>query len=333
MSHRFRASLLLCLLSLPGLAGGCDKKERSHCPRYEQVRRVPATPKDAVVAEVNGRPILASEVRHRAREQGIDARAALQRLIDDELMVQEAERRGIHREPEVIQAGKQAAIWAYLRQGFEKDFTRKDVPEAALQRVYRANSHVRFHRPEIRRFAHLQVNRILKRRGRHLTPVQPQDDELKTKMQALRAAVMAAHPRDWQEFMALAELPEAKAIGASANAGTASRVQLMKPFADALWALKKPGEITGVITTRNWHHIAYLVQIIPGTNISYEQARPELLDVVWPLARRKALADTVMKIRKQCRIRMHPEYLPVSPAKTPEQDVDGASARPHARRP
>ncbi len=333
MVHRSRASLLLSLLSILGLAGGCDKKERSHCPRYEQVLRIPATPKDVVVAEVNGRPILASEVRHRAREKGLDAPAALQTLIDDELMVQEAVRLGIHREPGVIQAGKQAAIWAYLRQGFEKDFTRKDVPEAKLRRLYQANSHVRFHRPELRRFVHLQVNRALERRHRHLVPVQPQDNELKKKMEALRAAVIAAHPQDWQEFMDLAELPEAKAIGARASAGIASRAQLMKPFGDALWALNKPGEITGVITTRYWHHIAYLVQIIPGTNISYEQARPELLDVVWPLARRKALADTVKKVRKQCRIRMHPEYLPVSPAETPDLAADGASPRPPKRRP
>jgi hypothetical protein len=218
--------------------------------------------------------------------------------------------------------GKQAAIYAYLRQAFEQEFTRKDVPESHLRRVYRANARRKFQRPELRRFAHLYVARPWSRRGRRMVLDGAKDRALRRKMEILHQAVVRADPGSTEAFLALAKIPEAKAAGVAPQTAIAARGELRDAFADALWALSAPFSVSDVIATKPWYHIAFLVQIIPGTDISYAQARDEILDRVWPYARKQAFLERIQKLRGMCRIVMKPENLPVTPLRE-----DSASAK------
>jgi hypothetical protein len=72
-----------------------------------------ATPRDgsdAIVAHVNGRPVFASCVAAQGKAHALAARAALDECIAFELMAQEAERRGLDRDHEVVLATKTALV-------------------------------------------------------------------------------------------------------------------------------------------------------------------------------------------------------------------------------
>jgi peptidyl-prolyl cis-trans isomerase C len=302
-------ALLAGLLSL----SGCKEKRPSACPVYQQVTHLSPKRSADVVAEVNGHPILAAEVAHRMQAQGIGRRQALAQLIREELLVDQAIAVGLDRDPAVRIAGKQAAVYRLLRAGFEREFTRKDVPEIRLRKAYRLSSKIRYHRPEIRRFAHLYVDRPWSRRGRHFYLDQKRDAALRAAMERLRERIVAAAPTRRKDFTALAQTPEGQRLGLRAQSGTSARKDLRPAFAKVLFSMHRRSEISPVIQTKPWYHIAYLVQIIPATSIPYEQARPEILERLWPGERRRAFAAWIRELKKRCRVQIHPEHLPVTP--------------------
>lgn len=311
-------ALALTLGSLLGLlstGAGCKEKRRGQCPVYHQVRRVKPPTGDAVVAEVNSRPIGASAVRQRAETKGLTAAEALSELIDEELMVQEAERLGLHREPEVVEAGKAAAIYQLLANTFEKEFTPAQIPDAELRRIYRLGSQRWFKRPELRRFGHAYFTRPWFKRSKRWYIDIEKDRDLKQVMQNFQKLAAEKRPKTWDAFKALAaefdQGDQSLAVGSALQA----HKDLRRSFADVLFDLKKPGDISEVIETRPWYHVAYLIEVMPRKNISYAQAREDIRTKIFPAERKKAFDKWVQKTKKQCAIRVKPENLPVgSPA-------------------
>jgi len=290
---------------------GCKKIRQHDCPKYVQVRRLKPQPDDVVVAEVNGRPILARIIRRRAERKGITAPEALQELIDEELLVQEAERRDLHRDRVVVEAGKQAAVYQLLAETFEREFTPRDVPDSDLRRIYKQKSARWFHRPELRRFAHAYVKRPWFKRGRRWTIDIERDRELKKVMQNFQRHVADHKPKDWKAFRALAESFSQGDQALTFGIALQAHKDLRRSFADALFALPGKGSFSEVIETRPWYHVAYLIEVVPRQNISYAQARDEIRGKVFPNARRKAFTAWVKQARKRCSIRVKPEHLPV----------------------
>jgi peptidyl-prolyl cis-trans isomerase D len=81
--------------------------------------------------------------------------------------------------------------------------------------------------------------------------------------------------------------------------GFAERSAYVKPFADALFAMK-PGEITGPVKTQFGYHIIKLDEIQPSTVKSFEQARPELESQL----RRNLATDRLGEIQEQLQTKL-----------------------------
>src|SRR6185312_14250130 len=94
---------------------------------------------DVVVATVDGRPIFAGDVARQARAEGVDRKAALDALVDAEVLAGEAARRGFDRDLEVRDETKGALVRRYLKLGFEPTVSPADVPEAVVRREYQRN--------------------------------------------------------------------------------------------------------------------------------------------------------------------------------------------------
>lgn len=299
------------VLGLVAAGPGCKEKRRGKCPTYRQVRRLKPSPGDVVVAKVNGRPIGASAVRRRAEEKGLTAPEALNELIDEELLVQEAERLGLHRDPAVVEAGKAAAIYQLLAGTFEKEFTPAQIPEAKLRHLYKLGSHRWFKRPELRRFGHAYVTRPWFKRGKRWYIDIEKDRELKQVMRNFHKLLVLKRPQTWDAFKALAadfdQGDQSLIVGSALQA----HKDLRRPFADALFALKKPGDFSDVIETRPWYHVAYLIEVLPHKNISFDQAREDIRAKIYPAERKKAFDSWVKRAKQQCVIRVKPEHLPV----------------------
>ena len=109
-----------------------------------------AGPDDVVVAEVDGRPVWGSCVAAQVRAGAVTPHAALDECIALELAAQEAERRGLHRDPDVGDEVKRALAAVLV----EREVTRKvktaaDLPPALVESFFRKNEW-RMHRPEYR---------------------------------------------------------------------------------------------------------------------------------------------------------------------------------------
>jgi len=299
----------LVLLWAPG--SGCKKARQGRCPEYVQVRAVQPQPGDVVVAEVNGRPILGSEVRHRSQTRGLTAREACDELIDEELLVQEAERRGLHRDRAVVEAGKQAAVYRLLAETFEKDYTPSHVPEAELRRIYKRESRRWFNRPELRRFGHAYLTRPWSKQNRRWTLDVEKDRELRRVMRNFARLVAEKRPKTWEAFKALAATFDQGDQPLVVGKSLQSHKDLRRPFADALFALEGAGAFSEVIETKPWFHVAFLIEVLPRKSITFAQAREDIRAKLFPHVRKKAFAAWVDKIKQQCTIRVKPENLPV----------------------
>jgi hypothetical protein len=274
---------------------------------------------DPVVAEVNGRPIPASEVARRMVEQGEDARQAVASLIDDQLLVAEAERRGLLRDPEVLATGKEGAVYQYLRRTFEREFTPASVPESELRKVYEQERPKQFQRPEIRRFSHVYVKRPWRKEGGKQVLDEAADRRARALIDRVHARAREVAPTTFAAFEALAEEIKNPELETGAQHAGVAREQVLPGFGNALFSLGKPGEISDVIVSGPWYHVAFLVEVVPEVRISYAQARERVLEQVYPGARSRAFSELVNRLKRQCTIRVRPEHLPVSDVDLPAE--------------
>lgn len=95
-----------------------------------------ARPDDAIVAQVNGRPIYASCVE--AQAKGRAARAGLDDCIAFELLAQEAERRGLAADPDVVDETRSALVNRVVETAYEDRYkTPADMGEVLAKAVER----------------------------------------------------------------------------------------------------------------------------------------------------------------------------------------------------
>jgi len=200
----------------------------------------PATPPpaDRLVALVNGVPILDSDVALQLRTDH-DRRRALRSLIRSELLPR---RRGgaVWRGSAVVAAQHRAMAEALLVHDFARGFTKKDVPRELVEAAYRLNRLIYVH-PEYVRVAHI-LARVDPQR-----PSEAQREGLRL-AQRVHAIATAGHLSE-KEFTEIAALVQKEARSVTLRVEslrTPRRGFTVPEFADAAFALTRPGEISPV---------------------------------------------------------------------------------------
>lgn len=97
------------------LAAACGGEERRAAPPTPTVvpptaEAQPAGAGDLVVARVDGQPVYGSCVAMQAEHLGLDARAALDQCIAFELLAQEADRRRLREDPDVVDSWRREMV-------------------------------------------------------------------------------------------------------------------------------------------------------------------------------------------------------------------------------
>lgn len=191
-------------------------------------------PGEPTVARVDGTPISARDLRvglglepkgSPGRYSSLEAKKELlSAAVRFEVMVKEAERRGLDKDPEVILATKHAMIDKLLKQERITHYHPDRLTDAEIQRYY--DEHQRdFNRPEQIRLRHILV---------------------KDRRTAERVAAQAKAlpPRDLKAFAELVEEhseDEATKEGAGDMGGVDRHSNLPKPLLDAAFALPEGG--------------------------------------------------------------------------------------------
>jgi hypothetical protein len=137
--------LPLCALALiacadqpppPPPASGPTLIEAPHIADFADPAWASATPEDTVVARVAGAPITLAAVRaSQEASPGLDARATLDRLIELEVLAQQAVRAGLDKHPLPQRAWREALSQATLR-AFEASVRPEDMPIQQVRAIY-----------------------------------------------------------------------------------------------------------------------------------------------------------------------------------------------------
>jgi peptidyl-prolyl cis-trans isomerase C len=320
------AALAIALL----LIGSCSAGRKS-------AQGALAVPGREVVAQVNGQPIFASDVNlgtTRLRQKGTFGgqkdeekseqqlrEEALQLLIENELLFQEARRRGfsavqeeVDQEMETI-AGqfpgpatfeKVLAQMNVTREDLRRDLERAQTVERMVESViepgigvnpeelrayYDANPQL-FTDPE-----RVHIRHILLRVSPSTT--EEQKSEMRRTLEGLRERVLKG-----ESFEALADkYSQDMRAGKGGDLGYLSRGQLAKDFEQAVFALQT-GQISGVVSSQYGYHLIKVVAHQPPTLVSFERVKTPLAGFLQRSKVDEAVKALAQELREKAKISM-----------------------------
>jgi hypothetical protein len=304
--------LVVCGLLLVGVGGlGCRRGVGSGAASTPARGPViplvaePASPKDDVVATVDGRPIRASDVAAQARARGVDARQALRDLVDAEVLAGAAAARGLDRHRDVVAAAKQEMVRRWLAVEFEPKAGPDAIPDRLIKRTYNKN---------INLFDHSEWVDVW-----HILAPTPAGASEAVKAQAKADAeeiARRAKGLDEEAFKALAKTPR--------KAGDPFKLERIMTARDG-WTLKefsypahdllkKPGDTTPVVETSYGYHVIYLIKRIPPIHVSLEEAAPTLRTKLLDDFQRLELSRRLEELVRAHEVTVRPERIPVERA-------------------
>lgn len=303
-----RASLFgisVCALGLTlGLAaGGCGDDGGGR--EQGAARRGGSQVGGTVVSTVNGHAILIADVQALMRASSLSAREALERLQAEQLLMAEAERRGVGG-PALEQVAERARVQALL----DMEAATSRATDRELRQAYEKDA--RFHVPELRTSIH-----VLARLGADATEAQ----------QAAARAIATkaiADLRTLEPAVVMARYASTTIDGVSVKAESLPAVQretaFVKEFLDAVFSLPEAGVVPEPVRTRFGWHAVRVTQIAAPRDIPYEEAVKVLRDEITNKKQVEAVSALLTDLRQA-----HPVTLvPDAPDKL--SWVDGADA-------
>jgi len=249
-------------------------------------------------------------------------REALQKLINAELLAQEA-RRLDFLDKDGLRAAKKKAAQLVLEIAFEKEHQKKDVPTSTLRRSYQLNIR-HFVRPELRQFAHILISYPEQKTGdKKNQQVDNHAKKLDEKALALgwtiyekAVALEKTDQLDKKSFFNISDEQKISALNKGLKIkpeqGTMSRERLVARFADVLFSMEKEKAVSEPVKTQFGVHVIYLMDILPAKDESFKEAKETVLDRVFPEFRKRAFRKYLEELKKTCRVELRIENLPSS---------------------
>lgn len=243
-----------------------------------------ATPENArvvtdMVARVGPQPIGASDVAARMAAEGLDAETALRDLVEEELLVQEAGRRGVILDAETRRTTERLMVRAMLRD-FEEDLTPEAIPMQEVEANFESYRE-RFQVPERRDSWHVLV-KDSSEAGRALA-------------RSILAEVRAtAEPRTIYAKYEEGGAPDSEVEVIAEDLPAITReAGIEKPYKDALFGAESTGPLKKVIETSYGWHVIVLTDIVAGKRRSLSEAEDEIRERLSQKKRFEKLAETV----------------------------------------
>ncbi|HKU44660.1 MAG TPA: peptidyl-prolyl cis-trans isomerase [Polyangiales bacterium] len=323
MRKRFRWSAVLCL-------SGVLTPARAEPPPDAAAE---AAQRAQVVATFEGGQVTVGDLEDALSASGAFGsqryldKPALQALLDRslrfELLAAEAERRGYGKNSNVVQAIKQNAVQAMLKQEVDAKVTPKTVPAAAVQKYY--DEHIdEFVRPELRRASLV------------LVPTEAEANGLLEQAKAADARgfreLARLHSKDETSRLRGGDLRYFDAKGKPDDGETPLDAALVKP----VFALKDIGDTTGVVKTTAGFAILKLTGLRAAHAESAKQADERIRMRLWREQREAAIDAMLVELRQQYKPVLHPELIDSISfsTDTPEPPNAGLPAGfPHTRPP
>ncbi len=288
--------------------------------------------KNPVVLKVNGQPIRAAEItmamsnlsaQMQQMGQKPDQQQLIQmatgRVIDSVLLAQAAKKAGLKPNEERVQqsiaqieqqaGGKDKFVTTLAAGGMTvEQFTdmlrTMDLAQDYVETKIKPTVHVtdaeakKFYDENPKMFSHPeQVH------ARHILIKVPQDADEATKKKAHEKAEQArARALKGEDFAKLAEeLSEGPSAKNGGDLGFFTREQMVKPFADAAFALE-PGQISNVVETRFGYHVIKVEEKRPAGKKPFDEVKDRLKNYLVNRDLGKAVNAKLEELRKSAEI-------------------------------
>lgn len=260
--------------------------------------------KGTPVATWNGDSITQEELQQRFLEMSPFARARYQTadqrkeyvegMARFELLSAEALKRGLDKDPEVIETAKKIMVQRLIQEEFEKKAGAKieDKDVAAYYEKHKSD----YVKPEMVRLSHLFI-------------AAPKDAanraEKKAQAEQLQKTAAEAQPMDFQAFGKLVReaSDELRTKPLDGDMRYLSKQELTDLYgtevASAADGLKEVGQVSGVVETEKGFHILKLQGRQQALNLSVEQVKTQLQSRILYERRTQAFNDFINKLKKE----------------------------------
>lgn len=292
-SSRRRGGWLLCAaLAL----GACRGPAAPGAAPATLIARVTPAVATEVIARVDDAPLLRDDCALQLDAEG-DARRALDRAIDEELLAQEALRRGLGRDVNIARAQRRALAQRLIERDFIERLPPSAIPRRLVERAYELNRTV-YLRPEVRELVHI------------LVVATPKDDAVHHRRAlafARRAhALTSTKPLTAAEFRAAGRGLSAAAAPLKLRIEDflAAPGETVPAFSAAAFALRRAGQVSAVVPTEFGYHVIYLKGIQPPRSRSLAQVEQEIRQRIVGDARRVLLDERLDQLRKRVGVRV-----------------------------
>ncbi len=215
---------------------------------------------------------------------GVDARTALEALIDEQLLVEEALRRGLKLDPAEQRAVERRMVRAMLRD-IEAELGPESVREQEVRRDFERHAE-KLRTPE-------------KRRSWHILVKDPSDAGKKRAAAILEEIRRADEPETIFERYAQQEGDEPFEVEAEQLPAMTKRASIARAYKDALFAADSIGPLPRPVQTSHGWHAIYLVQITPAEEPTIDEVEEQIRDRLSQQKRFERVVAIVDNLRAQ----------------------------------
>jgi peptidyl-prolyl cis-trans isomerase C len=295
-----------------------------------------------VVAVVGNDTITADEFKKkldevspflRARYNTVERKKEfLENLIRNELLVQEAEKRGLENTPAVREQLKRALVTELLRQQLDERLTGADIADADLKSFYDQH-HDDFVKPERAR-----VFRIFIEGAKSDPKAHAAAKKKATELLAEITAKQKAGDLNAFQATALRESNDKLSAPMSGDLRFLSREEMAKTYspelADASFGLKQSNDIAGPIETAQGYELVKLQAKTVALDRKFEEAKDQIRGRMARERRSKEYDDFIKKLREGANVKIDDaELAKVGATEAPAAPTPGAPPAPGAMAP
>lgn len=297
---------LLLALALAASLTACDR--RGQCPDLRHNPTGKGTPvvtfgEDSITAEQLQQRLMEMAPQARARYQTLEQRTEyVEGIVRFELLAAEAVRRGLQNDPDVVAAAKKVMVQKLLQAQTEERM--KTVSDAELAEYYQKHL-TDYVRPELIRLGHVFVAAATpadKARRR------PDAERLLEKARALAPQGLAAFGKLARES---SEDSFTRPLGGDLRYLSADelKAQYGPQVAEAAEALRKTGDLSGLVETDRGFHILELQGRQSALKLGMEEVTPQLRSRLLYERRVQGQEQLIEELKRRTRYQVNEQAL------------------------
>jgi peptidyl-prolyl cis-trans isomerase C len=228
--------------------------------------------------------------RYQSREQ---KRVFLDNLIRFEVLAKEAEKRGLHKDPEVVQTMKSAMITKLLKDELERGIKPEDIPEADMKAHFDAHQ-AEFNKPE-----EVRVSAVILSKKAQADEVARQARAEAGKTNKAFRELVTKYSTD----------EESKLRGGDLRYFARESAEIPRPVVEAAFGLEKTGDVAGPIAADGKFYVIKQTGRRKAVVKTYDQVKRQIQNDLYKDRREASQKQFVEQLRARAKVEVFEDNL------------------------